>query len=283
MKTCRFIISREEPSNLNIFRVDEDTNETIESWAYLQDLEIAYCRDFICCNNYFFNLHDLMYHCEECHAVKDNIPETSENMQIYSSQSAYTTHSISNKDLTVLENAQAYPNLMHETTQTMNNMPDLLSNSSSYTLSDDSSVASEKSGGPDSPQKRPVYEKQKYTNIYWWKDYLQNKEEVTRAWIQGFDETCCGSDQCKPQVEKPYKCNASACGKAYKNANGLKYHKLHGHCIEKLENRLDHIAERPYGCTVGRCTKRYKNMNGLKYHILHTHIPSSVIHNRKNL
>ena len=31
-------------------------------------------------------------------------------------------------------------------------------------------------------------------------------------------------------VEKPYKCPAAGCDKAYKQMNGLKYHRLHGHC-----------------------------------------------------
>ncbi|KDN48459.1 hypothetical protein K437DRAFT_262259 [Tilletiaria anomala UBC 951] len=31
-------------------------------------------------------------------------------------------------------------------------------------------------------------------------------------------------------IEKPYKCPAPGCDKAYKQMNGLKYHRLHGHC-----------------------------------------------------
>lgn len=31
-------------------------------------------------------------------------------------------------------------------------------------------------------------------------------------------------------VDKPYKCPAPGCDKAYKQMNGLKYHRLHGHC-----------------------------------------------------
>ena len=32
------------------------------------------------------------------------------------------------------------------------------------------------------------------------------------------------------RIEKPYRCTYPGCDKAYKNANGLKYHNLHGHC-----------------------------------------------------
>ncbi|SPO32532.1 related to Zinc finger protein SFP1 [Ustilago trichophora] len=31
-------------------------------------------------------------------------------------------------------------------------------------------------------------------------------------------------------IDKPYKCPAPGCDKAYKQMNGLKYHRLHGHC-----------------------------------------------------
>lgn len=72
--------------------------------------------------------------------------------------------------------------------------------------------------------------------------------------------------------EKPYRCEIRGCEKAYKNANGLKYHKAHGHCIEKLETEIERNAKRPYRCAIGLCRKQYKNLNGLKYHIEHTHI-----------
>lgn len=40
-----------------------------------------------------------------------------------------------------------------------------------------------------------------------------------------------------PQAEhRPYKCPAPGCDKAYKQMNGLKYHRLHGHCNQNLRN-----------------------------------------------
>ncbi|BFZ65223.1 Transcriptional regulator of ribosomal bioproteinsis proteins [Saitoella coloradoensis] len=98
-------------------------------------------------------------------------------------------------------------------------------------------------------------------------------------------------------VDKPYKCKVPGCDKAYKNQNGLKYHKLHGHCnsnnplqtspppvntnaasvlgeggLPALPASLTtHIAvEKPYRCEL--CCKRYKNLNGLKYHRAHSHL-----------
>ncbi|KAI9794058.1 MAG: Transcriptional regulator of ribosomal biogenesis proteins [Peltula sp. TS41687] len=87
--------------------------------------------------------------------------------------------------------------------------------------------------------------------------------------------------------QKPFKCPVIGCEKAYKNQNGLKYHKTHGHVNQKLQENPDGTfsivnpetsapypgtlgmeKEKPYGCEV--CGKRYKNLNGLKYHKSHS-------------
>ena len=108
-------------------------------------------------------------------------------------------------------------------------------------------------------------------------------------------------------VDKPYKCKNLGCDKAYKNMNGLKYHRMHGQCNKNnlshtdLENdspapqtpppvsrlstpmasvpgspAMSHtgfnnpvVEEKKYSCE--KCTKRYKNLNGLKYHKKATH------------
>ncbi|EDO18714.1 hypothetical protein Kpol_1055p71 [Vanderwaltozyma polyspora DSM 70294] len=88
-------------------------------------------------------------------------------------------------------------------------------------------------------------------------------------------------------TDKPFKCPVIGCDKTYKNQNGLKYHKLHGHQNQKLHENSDgsfsildpHSNElltddsnneknKPYRCEV--CGKRYKNLNGLKYHRGHS-------------
>jgi transcription factor SFP1 len=73
---------------------------------------------------------------------------------------------------------------------------------------------------------------------------------------------------------RPYRCNKPGCTKAYKQANGLKYHQSKGQCnfeenyaiamdgltLEEAEEKL-----KPFPCVVGDgCKKRYKQMNGLK-------------------
>jgi len=105
-------------------------------------------------------------------------------------------------------------------------------------------------------------------------------------------------------VPKPFHCPVIGCEKAYKNQNGLKYHKSvcipfllltwlstnanqHGHNTQKLaanENGTFSIVDpdtlkvypgtlgmekhKPYRCD--DCGKRYKNLNGLKYHKQHS-------------
>ncbi|KAL1879330.1 hypothetical protein VTK73DRAFT_7167 [Phialemonium thermophilum] len=86
---------------------------------------------------------------------------------------------------------------------------------------------------------------------------------------------------------KPFKCPVIGCEKAYKNQNGLKYHKTHGHTSQQLHENGDGTfsivnpetsapypgtlgmeKEKPFRCEV--CGKRYKNLNGLKYHKQHS-------------
>ncbi|KAF9988534.1 hypothetical protein BGZ75_009197 [Mortierella antarctica] len=72
-------------------------------------------------------------------------------------------------------------------------------------------------------------------------------------------------------ADKPYRCSVSGCDKAYKNANGLKYHNQHGHCSQSGASEEDKMNAKPYRCTFLECGKCYKNLNGLKYHIEHSH------------
>ena len=89
------------------------------------------------------------------------------------------------------------------------------------------------------------------------------------------------------EEHKPFKCPVIGCEKTYKNQNGLKYHRLHGHQNQKLLENPDgtftvldpdsnepypegmgYEKDKPYRCEV--CGKRYKNLNGLKYHRGHS-------------
>ncbi|KAI9598528.1 hypothetical protein BDF19DRAFT_411204 [Syncephalis fuscata] len=96
---------------------------------------------------------------------------------------------------------------------------------------------------------------------------------------------------CTTLVDRPYRCAVPGCEKSYKNANGLKYHNLHGHCNGTasaasgshnvthngngadgaLANATRGVQVKPYRCTIPECGKSYKNLNGLKYHVEHAH------------
>ncbi|KAI3625890.1 hypothetical protein CBS9595_001251 [Malassezia furfur] len=41
---------------------------------------------------------------------------------------------------------------------------------------------------------------------------------------------------------RPYKCPAPGCDKTYKQMNGLKYHRLHGHCNQNLRNTNNNLV-----------------------------------------
>ncbi|KAL8738262.1 MAG: hypothetical protein Q9190_008028, partial [Brigantiaea leucoxantha] len=88
-------------------------------------------------------------------------------------------------------------------------------------------------------------------------------------------------------IPKPFHCPVIGCEKAYKNQNGLKYHKAHGHNTQQLHSNengtfsiVDPETLSPYPGTLGMekhkpfkcdaCGKRYKNLNGLKYHKNHS-------------
>ncbi|OMH85203.1 Zinc finger protein sfp1 [Zancudomyces culisetae] len=64
---------------------------------------------------------------------------------------------------------------------------------------------------------------------------------------------------------KPYKCPVPGCARSYKNANGLKYHSIHGH------KKIFADYNKPFKCLVPECFRAYKNLNGLKYHMVHNH------------
>ncbi|KAG8533914.1 uncharacterized protein KY384_001655 [Bacidia gigantensis] len=88
-------------------------------------------------------------------------------------------------------------------------------------------------------------------------------------------------------IPKPFHCPVIGCEKAYKNQNGLKYHKQHGHNTQTLQSNSNGTFSivdpdtlvpfegtrgmerlKPYMCQ--SCGKRYKNLNGLKYHKAHS-------------
>lgn len=143
------------------------------------------------------------------------------------------------------------------------------------------------SGTIDDPAKR-LLSKQGYGNKGFPNPALANNSELAkRLREQQLLNGLAGVGGFVGEEIKPFKCPVIGCEKAYKNQNGLKYHKQHGHQNQQLKENPDGTfsivdpatsipypgtvgmeKEKPYRCEV--CGKRYKNLNGLKYHRQHS-------------
>ena len=143
------------------------------------------------------------------------------------------------------------------------------------------------SGTIDDPAKR-LLSKQGYGSKGYSNPVLSNNSELAkRVREQQVLNGLAGAGGFVGEEIKPFKCPVIGCEKAYKNQNGLKYHKQHGHQNQQLKENPDGTfsivdpttsipypgtvgmeKEKPYRCDV--CGKRYKNLNGLKYHRQHS-------------
>lgn len=134
---------------------------------------------------------------------------------------------------------------------------------------------------------------------------MLSNDSSRKLQAQQFDPTLASKIRSGGEEERPFKCPVIGCEKAYKNANGLRYHEKvilfnsfnflyallisfqHGHATQKLKENgdgtfsiVDPSTSEPYPGTVGMekekpyrcevCGKRYKNLNGLKYHRNHS-------------
>ncbi|ORX52780.1 hypothetical protein DM01DRAFT_1408108 [Hesseltinella vesiculosa] len=270
-------------------RKQEETS-TFGSFDHRRNLENVFCHNFICCNQHWSSLHDLLEHEEACHnCTADTYRET--NMQDRKPEhisedgmdegicgmeeddgddddedplptpespltsgmlhipSPFIPQHITNADLTLLENANANASgLQKKLTMMLSTLPPTLGPSPTMAYSP-STV--------DMQHEECGYEKIK--------DWMQQAQK----WLDHHDNDGDGSGD--DHSYRPYKCTVDGCDKTYKNANGLKYHRAHGHCEDKEAEDSCDLAAKPYICILGQCKKRYKNLNGLKYHIQHTH------------
>lgn len=143
------------------------------------------------------------------------------------------------------------------------------------------------SGTIDDPAKR-LLSKQGFGNKGFANPALANNSELAKRIREGqLLNGLAGVGGFVGEEIKPFKCPVIGCEKAYKNQNGLKYHKQHGHQNQQLKENsdgtfsiVDPTTSIPYPGTIGMekekpyrcefCGKRYKNLNGLKYHRQHS-------------
>lgn len=162
-----------------------------------------------------------------------------------------------------------------------------LSNMNMSNLGNLSNMQNGGSGTIDDPAKR-LLSKQGYGNKGFPNPALANNSELAKRIRENqLLNGLAGVGGFVGEEIKPFKCPVIGCEKAYKNQNGLKYHKQHGHQNQQLKENPDGTfsivdpttsipypgtvgmeKEKPYRCDV--CGKRYKNLNGLKYHRQHS-------------
>lgn len=81
-----------------------------------------------------------------------------------------------------------------------------------------------------------------------------------------YEETSAFGKNYTPPSAKPFKCEIDGCTAAYRQMNGLKYHRLHGKCKIPNGETKKSTEDRRFVCHWTECDKSYKNMNGLRYH-----------------
>ncbi|BFZ58745.1 Transcriptional regulator of ribosomal bioproteinsis proteins [Savitreella phatthalungensis] len=276
-------------------------------------LEVDFCKDFSCCGLVLDDLHDLLQHYEEQHVRADDDASSFGSSPV--SSSSYNPHAASARpnrpDLDALKRkalADMHYHLGLPDTSAVADeempLPEIdfsrkrpyRPSMSAVTHDFLTPVQSPESSTPSTPH--PADFELDNPMLYggmngddWVGVSPQLKKMRPTPTSSGY-ATPLSSAMSPPQViehpasslvvvDKPFKCPVRGCDKAYKNQNGLKYHKMHGNCAndpavvaaaaggDGTAAYGPHIESKPYCCNV--CNKRYKNLNGLKYHAAHSH------------
>lgn len=255
--------------------------------AYLPNLEADYCKDYLCCGQLLPTLHDLLRHYEEAHIT--NSPPHEPNSHLLNTHRARNLNNIHNVMETVSTNdvflnnhnhthaggalhlPASHFNLqqqpMHQGTMNPTILPSLALNQPEQ--------APLLPAVPMAAPQPPAARRAAPQSLDAEGDSMYIDDPARHLYVMENEEY------------KPFKCPVIGCEKTYKNQNGLKYHRLHGHQNQTLKENDDGTfsiidpesntpyldgagmeKDKPYRCEV--CGKRYKNLNGLKYHRGHT-------------
>ncbi|ODV59352.1 uncharacterized protein ASCRUDRAFT_16641, partial [Ascoidea rubescens DSM 1968] len=238
------------------------SNFSDDTSNYLANLEAEYCKDYYCCGESLPSLHDLLKHYEESHLTSSPTNDPAQR-RAYDSTIANLTEAVSTNEV-FLSDAGINLNINGN-------------DSNSFSLTQFTSN-----------NNQPLQNHTNITNL----SNLGNISHHRQNKISEVDEMCIDDPARHLYVErgdsKPFKCPVIGCDKSYKNQNGLKYHRSHGHQNQKLfqnedgtlsiidpisnvpytDNNIALERDKPYRCEV--CGKRYKNLNGLKYHKGHS-------------
>ncbi|ODQ82920.1 hypothetical protein BABINDRAFT_170036 [Babjeviella inositovora NRRL Y-12698] len=299
----------------------------VNSSHYLPNLEADYCRDYSCCGQLLPTLHDLLRHYEEAHISPSPPLETPRVMRpMQNIMEAVSTNEVflsQNQQNLQLQNQNGFQFGVNEDTSDFNfqfsngnlNFNPGISTSMFDTATAEShnfthNNAQFEAPAPEvpaplhtpQPQHQQIYQQQFQQQFsphhqpqpqFPSPNALLHQQLHPNAHQDDEDAEMCIDDPARHlyvmerQEHKPFKCPVIGCDKNYKNQNGLKYHRLHGHQNQMLHANPDGSfsiidpesntpypeglgmeKDKPYRCEV--CGKRYKNLNGLKYHRGHT-------------
>lgn len=281
--------------------------------SYLPNLEADYCKDYSCCGQLLPTLHDLLRHYEEAHINMSPPNEDTNYINVNRNRAMNNIHNIletvSTTDVFLNNNPHLQQQQLHQQMQNHQNhhqQHQQQHNNNHHQQQMQSHHQQSPQQIQHAQQESPIphnqqVNQQQMTNP-------NNLQQHTPQTPNNFSQSPSDNGAASPMDEddlmyiddparhlyvmennedKPFKCPVIGCDKNYKNQNGLKYHRLHGHQNQTLKENpdgsisvidpesntpyLDGAAlekDKPYRCEV--CGKRYKNLNGLKYHRGHT-------------
>lgn len=265
--------------------------------SYLPNLEADYCKDYLCCGQLLPTLHDLLRHYEEAHITL--LPPNEPNAHLLNShRNRNNMNNIHNVMETVLTN-DVFLNNHHLTQATQQGTLHLPASHFNIQLQTINLGALAQTILPSLALNQPEQQTMQPAQSQGVAPQMANPQQAGSARRGNADRKMDDGDSMyiddparhlyvmENEEYKPFKCPVIGCEKTYKNQNGLKYHRLHGHQNQTLKENDDGTfsiidpesntpyldgagmeKDKPYRCEV--CGKRYKNLNGLKYHRGHT-------------
>lgn len=241
-----------------------------DSFVHRQELENAFYRDLVCCNQRMRDLHQLLRHFEEHHypQVAQQMQDEEKEQQEVEQQDKDDHMDHDPQDMTMLTESHALTEDTNTTTTTTTTPDTRQHIIIEHSVADDTIV---------SHLTHPLTDFEPPPHEFFL--FPTASIDAAASVARGYEDpektlrSATSAQRTYDDREKPYKCPVPGCYKSYKNPNGLKYHREHGHV-----NGADDESSKPFRCTVGNCPKRYKQMSGLRYHITHCHPEEALRH-----
>lgn len=296
-------------SNVNVQNPHPMAMSPPNTTLYLPNLEADYCKDYSCCGQLLPTLHDLLRHYEEAH-ISASPPQDNANHLVTASHRARNNLNNIHNVMDTVSTTDVFLNNHHSShapgphgslhlpASHFNLQHQAAASGGPLHSSGTMSPTLTMTGHPDSPGHAPTGSMQHThsssllggthpLNIHTAQPRSIDQSMVDESDAMYIDDPARHLYVMENEEYKPFKCPVIGCDKNYKNQNGLKYHRLHGHQNQTLKENEDGTfsiidpesntpyldgagmeKDKPYRCEV--CGRRYKNLNGLKYHRGHT-------------